>query len=881
MVSRRVIIWGIIGLFPLILLLTFWANLRHGIRVDRLEFAGFKVERLYLKLDNRLLLHAQKVRIPRSKTPQGPRALQKGLERLHRALEFFDDIAIEDLGIAGHSYRLIYRDKILYLKSPDFEAAGMVYDRGKEMEVQFPLVRILHYDITLSGELHYRYRDSRILASGFYHVPDLSGSFSVSREGDEIDFRIDSMKTGSLKRLLALVPMSREAREWLEDRISAKSYRLEYLQGRGRYEEATGTFHPDLTTLQGAARLQNLRILFNDTLLPITATKARVVLQKGNLYFYLDGPRYGKRRLAGARAALLQLYDPKRLTLLLRIHYKGRIDWQILKILHAYGLKVALGQKSGQSEARVDLDIPLAEGPVKLRGVVRLGKGMLEFHNRQLRIGGGELAFTSHKVVIRALRIEEKDLQGTLKGRIDLRRHQAKLILNAKRIRLKAAGRPVVSMEKQSIPLEIGWGTEGYRIRLPSLDASLIFPESKRFRFEIDRLSRWMPWLQGIPKVFRDGKLKVEGPLGGPYKISGTLLWPSTPFYTRSGPVERFPFQAKILNGALLFEALGGKIAFRSDQRVLHIDGLNVNARRLLKIIEENKEKTGAKSPKLQFSVLGSKSIIRYGRYVLITDNYRLDLHGKKIRFSGTLGNDNVLLVKEGEVLNIEARQIGDRMLHALIHFNGLRGGRYTLHLSGTEAKGYTGEILIEGGVLRDIKAYNDMIALFNTVPALLSFSDPGFSKKGFEIKKGRILFTLKGETLQIDSILLEGRSATIAGKGTVDLQSKALAIELAIRTARKLGKTLGQIPLVGYILFGKDKSLTAGVKISGTLEKPKVTTNPVGEALLYPLELLKRTLTAPMNLEQESQEGAEPSSTEPKTNNKPGTPSTKEKPNY
>ncbi len=859
MVSRRVIIWGIVGLLPLMLLLAFWANLRHGIRVDRLEFAGFQVERLYLKLDNRLLLHAQKVRIPRSKTLQGPRALQKGFERLHRVLEFFDDVEIEDLGLSGHSYRLIYRDKILYLKSPDFEAAGMVYDRGKEMEVQFPLVRILHYDITLSGELHYRYRDGRILASGFYHVPDLSGSFSVSREGDEIAFRIDSQQTGSLKRLLALAPMSREAREWLGDRISAKSYRLEYLQGRGRYEEASGTFHPDLATLQGAAILQDPRILFNDTLLPITATKARVVLQKGNLYFYLGGPRYGKRRLAGARAALLHLYDPKRLTLLLRLHYKGRIDWQILKILHAYGLKVALGQKSGQSEARVDLDIPLAEGPVRLRGVVRLGKGVLEFRNRQLRIGGGELAFTSHRVVIRALRIEEKDLQGILKGRIDLRSHQAKLALNARRMRLKAAGQTLVSIKKQAIPLEIRWGAKGYRVRLPSLDASLVFPEPKRFRFEIARLSRWMPWLQGIPKVFSDGKLKVEGPLGGPYKIEGTLLWPDTPFYTRSGPVKRIPFQAKILNGALLFEALGGKIAFRSDQRVLHIDALNVNARRLLKIAEEVKGETGPKSSKLRLSVLGRKSIIRYGRYVLLTDSYRLDLDGKKVRFSGTLGDDHVLLVKEGETLSIEARQIGDRMLHALIHFNGLQGGRYTLHLSGTEAKGYTGEILIEGGVLRDIKAYNDMIALFNTVPALLSFSDPGFSKKGFEIKKGRILFTLKGETLQIDSILLEGRSATIAGKGTVDLQSKALAIELAIRTARKLGKTLGQIPLVGYILFGKDKSLTAGVKISGTLDNPKVATNPVGEALLYPLELLKRTLTAPMNLEQESLEGSPP----------------------
>ncbi|WP_456392579.1 hypothetical protein, partial [Nitratifractor sp.] len=64
-------------------------------------------------------------------------------------------------------------------------------------------------------------------------------------------------------------------------------------------------------------------------------------------------------------------------------------------------------------------------------------------------------------------------------------------------------------------------------------------------------------------------------------------------------------------------------------------------------------------------------------------------------------------------------------------------------------------------------------------------------------------------------------------------------------------------------------------------LEKPKVTTNPVGEALLYPLELLRRTITAPMNLTQEAEEGAAPSSPENQRNEKAATPSQDEGQNY
>jgi hypothetical protein len=305
------------------------------------------------------------------------------------------------------------------------------------------------------------------------------------------------------------------------------------------------------------------------------------------------------------------------------------------------------------------------------------------------------------------------------------------------------------------------------------------------------------------------------------------------------------------VGSALRFDALGGRIAFRSGQRLLRIRELNVNAKRLLEIVKRSKPRSGSRrrTPKVRLTVLGSKSVIRYGRYVLLSDAYRLDIDGEDLRFDGVLGEDHLHIEKQGPQLKAEAERIDDRMLHALIHFNGLQEGRYTLHLEGSEAKGYTGEILIEGGVLRDVKVYNDMIALFNTLPALVSFSSPGFSPKGFEIKKGRILFSIQGETLTLESIVLEGRSATVAGKGTVDLQSKALDVELAIQTAREVGRTLGSIPVVGYILFGKDKSLTVGVRITGTLAKPKVQTNPVGEALLYPLELLKRTLMAPMQL--------------------------------
>ena len=292
----------------------------------------------------------------------------------------------------------------------------------------------------------------------------------------------------------------------------------------------------------------------------------------------------------------------------------------------------------------------------------------------------------------------------------------------------------------------------------------------------------------------------------------------------------------------------------------MKLHDINIDARRLLGLVE-SLSGHGTKSVSGMLTVEAERSMIRYGLYVLPTDRYRLQLRGGALDFDATLGKDRLTLQKRGNRLVVDARRIDDRMLHPLIHFRGLVGGRYTLHAEGDlKQKRFHGEIIIEGGVVKNFKAMNDLMALFNTVPALVAFSDPGFSRVGFELRRGRIVFTLKGEKLTLESILLQGKSSTIAGKGTIRLDNGQLDLDLAVRTARELGKTLGQIPVVGYILFGKDKSLTVGVRVDGTLEHPRVHTNPLGEALLYPLELLKRTFQTPAQLASPVQNSLPPS---------------------
>ena len=160
------------------------------------------------------------------------------------------------------------------------------------------------------------------------------------------------------------------------------------------------------------------------------------------------------------------------------------------------------------------------------------------------------------------------------------------------------------------------------------------------------------------------------------------------------------------------------------------------------------------------------------------------------------------------------------------------------------------GEIVIEGGLMKDFKTYNNTLAFINTIPALVALQNPGFSKKGFVIKKGFVKYRLIKKTIiKFDKIQIEGASATLIGKGEINLKTHTIKMILAIQTARKLGEMIGNIPLLGYILMGEDKSMTVGLTIKGNFEQPIVETSATQDILSLPLQLIQRTLESPKHL--------------------------------
>jgi len=313
----------------------------------------------------------------------------------------------------------------------------------------------------------------------------------------------------------------------------------------------------------------------------------------------------------------------------------------------------------------------------------------------------------------------------------------------------------------------------------------------------------------------------------------------------------RVPIEGVVTDDDVKFYAFDKRLSYSKKKSRISLKNLNIDLKKFLDTKKKEKKKKSKSTKGKKLLIIGKNSHLRYDEYRLITDSYDVEVKPNgDIKAIGSSYGDIIKFSKKKDVFSMKALRIKDKVLHPLINFKGLQDGRYSITKKGNPEKVMNGQIIVEGGVMSGFKAYNNILAFVNTLPALAVLHKPGYSEKGFTIKEGVAEYRMINKTKMVfDSIYIKGTSATIVGKGELDLEKNTIKLDLAIQVAREIGKVIGNIPLVGYILMGKDKSMTVGLKVSGSLEAPKVETTATTDILSLPLDIIKRTLQSPQHI--------------------------------
>ena len=232
---------------------------------------------------------------------------------------------------------------------------------------------------------------------------------------------------------------------------------------------------------------------------------------------------------------------------------------------------------------------------------------------------------------------------------------------------------------------------------------------------------------------------------------------------------------------------------------------------------------------------------------VLPFDDFNAKIRDDRISADATYKNGiaNIDII-HGNVL-FKAGNFSGEFLNRVIGEHVVEGGLF--EMSGIYKNDiFNGEIKIQNTALKSFAIVQNVIGLIDTIPSLVMFRSPSLSTKGYEIKKGEIKISLNAQYIGLESIKLIGKSIDVMGNGIIELETQEIDMGLSISTLKNLSNILNKIPVVGYLLLGKDGRVTTQVNVRGTMKDPQTQISLAKDLLSTPLKVLQRAF-APVDI--------------------------------
>ena len=311
----------------------------------------------------------------------------------------------------------------------------------------------------------------------------------------------------------------------------------------------------------------------------------------------------------------------------------------------------------------------------------------------------------------------------------------------------------------------------------------------------------------------------------------------------------------KIINKYRIVGHLGDKnvitvnkniILTLDDKIVIHAKHLGLNIVEIEKIIDtiNQKEKKNDIPLHLYLYTTDGYFYLSKARRILF-DTFNLQTFGKETTAQLRYKRGNAGFRYKDKQFYLYGSGFGDDFMGHLFFLSKFKGGTLDFNFIGTFTD-YKGIFEIRNTTILDYKILNNILAFIDTVPSLVTFSLPSYAKEGLKVSKAYASFHYHDDIFDFDNIKLNSTQIEIAGKGKASYTKDFIDLVLQLKT--KLANKASKIPVVGYIIFDGE-SLSTTLKVSGTLEDPKVKTMLAKDIVVAPLNIIKRTLLLPAHL--------------------------------
>ncbi|MBL6974032.1 MAG: AsmA-like C-terminal domain-containing protein [Sulfurimonas sp.] len=437
-------------------------------------------------------------------------------------------------------------------------------------------------------------------------------------------------------------------------------------------------------------------------------------------------------------------------------------------------------------------------------------------------------------------------VKAKLSSTYSLKNNKGEVRTNRLRIKTKALG--TLYMESYDTNFDISKKENDLHISSTDLEMSFVYNE-EGWKLALNsalRLARNSALLQkydltkgtvSIIKNVSDSNIKIDATL---YSANKVMVVDNVPLdkYTITGEVDtKTDIISFVVNDHV-------KVLIDNDVFV-HTKDIGINMNAIADIVNaKNGDLKNYSSANVLLKADNTYLFISPTRHVLsekINLSYSHKLLKATLKHKEGIAN---LKFKNG-FFHIEGDKFNDVFMENLFALSKFKNGTFKFTISGTPNQ-YDGLFTMNNTILLEYKLLNNILAFINTVPALVTFSTPSYSRSGLHVKNAYMKFKSKDDVFHISDIFLDSAELNILGQGTASILHNTIDLDLNLKT--DLGSTVSKVPLVGYILM-HDDSVSTGLKITGALNNPDIKSKIAKDIAIAPLNILLRTITLPFYL--------------------------------
>jgi hypothetical protein len=151
--------------------------------------------------------------------------------------------------------------------------------------------------------------------------------------------------------------------------------------------------------------------------------------------------------------------------------------------------------------------------------------------------------------------------------------------------------------------------------------------------------------------------------------------------------------------------------------------------------------------------------------------------------------------------------------------------------------------------LIKDTKLLTNILAFLNAVPALATFSSPGFDPDGYRVNEGALYLHFRDNIVTIDELRTDGVAINTEAQGWINNDDRTLQLAMELTALKDYSWLLEKIPLAGYAILGENGTLSTSLDIRGSIDDPEITTNLTREILMSPINIIRRTIKWPFRL--------------------------------